>query len=105
AATINAANLTLRVTSSGAPVTSTVSYDAASHAATLMPNAALSASPVSHTATVSSAVKDVAGNALAASFEFAFTTTALDNVPPAVTAVLPASAATNVPVTSLVKIT
>jgi len=94
AATINAANVTLRVTSTNAPVAGAVTYDAATHAAVLTPNAALSAAELSYTAAVSVAVKDVAGNALAASVEFAFTTA--DATRPSVVSTVPANLATNV---------
>jgi hypothetical protein len=63
--TINNGTFKLAVTAGGAPVNGTVTYDPASHIATFIPSANLAAS-TQFTATVSNAVKDLAGNALAA---------------------------------------
>lgn len=63
-------------------VSATVTYDAASRTATLVPSAAL-ASPGSFTATVKGSaggVTDVAGNALAVDYSWSFTTQAQNNV-------------------------
>lgn len=94
ATTINATNFTLKVTSSGAAVAGTVIYNSATRIATFTPNSPLAA-PVNYTATVSTSVKDAAGNPLELNFQFAFTTG--DSTAPTVTATVPANLATNVP--------
>jgi hypothetical protein len=72
ASTISTANFTL--TGPGAtPVAGTVSYNAATYIATFTPSSALAAS-TAYTATVTSGVKDVAGNALAVNHAWSFTT-------------------------------
>lgn len=62
--TINNATFTLVVTAGGAPVSGTVAYDSASQIATFTPSTNLAPS-TQYTATVSNAVKDLFGNALA----------------------------------------
>ncbi len=80
-------------------VAATVAYNATTRTATLTPTAAL-ASATTYTATVlggASGVKDLAGNALATTFTWTFTTgAAADTTPPTVTGVTPAAGATNV---------
>jgi Bacterial Ig-like domain len=100
ATTINASNFTLRVTSTGAAVAGAVTYNAATHVATFTPNNALAG--VNYTATVSSNVKDVAGNLAGVDSSFSFT---IDNVPPTVLSVSPVNGTTNVAVNSSVNIT
>jgi hypothetical protein len=78
-ATVGTSTFELR-TAANVLVASTVSYDAATRRATLTPNAALAAS-ATYTATVRGGaadprIKDVAGNALAASSTWSFTTAA-----------------------------
>jgi ketosteroid isomerase-like protein len=63
--TINNGTFKLAVTAGGAPVNGTVTYDPASQIATFIPSANLAAS-TQFTATVSNAVTDLSGNALAA---------------------------------------
>jgi methionine-rich copper-binding protein CopC len=77
----------------GAPVTATVTYDAASKTATLTPAANLTAN-VTYAATVvggPAGVADIAGNPLAADFVFSFQTTNADITPPAVVSTDPAN--------------
>jgi hypothetical protein len=65
---------------------------------TLDPSASL-AGAATYTATIiggASGVKDLAGNALASSFTWSFTTATVDNTPPTVTSVSPLSGATGV---------
>ena len=93
ATTITSSTITLRVTSSGSAVAGTVSYNAATRVATFTPTSTLSA-PVSYTATVSSTVKDVAGNAMGTDVVFSFTTR--DTTAPFVVSTSPADLATNV---------
>jgi hypothetical protein len=73
AATITGANVTL--TAGGTAVPAAVSYDAGTRVATLNPTSDLAAS-TSYTATVTTGVKDVAGNALASARTWTFTTAA-----------------------------
>ena len=94
ATTISAANFELRDPSS-ALVAATVAYNTATNVATLTPSAALAAS-TTFTATVKVGVKDLAGNALASSQVWSFTTIATDTTPPTVSAISPASGATGV---------
>ena len=93
-ATINTTTISLAPTSGGSAVAATVSYDAATNTATLNPTADL-AYNTSYTLTVTTGVKDVAGNALAAQSTSSFTTMQ-DTVAPTVTARTP-TAATGVP--------
>ncbi|MGZ6869489.1 MAG: DUF4082 domain-containing protein, partial [Frankiaceae bacterium] len=72
AATITTSTFTLQ-DAAGATVPATVAYDSASQTATLTPSAALAASTL-YTAQVSSDVKDIAGNPMAAPFRWSFTT-------------------------------
>ena len=71
--TINGTNFKLNVTSGGAAVAGTVSYNAATRVATFTPSANLTAA-TNYTATVTTGVKDSAGNPLAVNGTFAFTT-------------------------------
>jgi hypothetical protein len=73
-ATITTATFTLQTSGPplGAPLGGTVTYDAASQVATLTPTSAL-VSGTNYTATVTTGVKDLAGNALAANKVWTFT--------------------------------
>jgi Bacterial Ig-like domain len=102
ATTINASNITLRVTSSGTSVGGTVTYNSTTHVASFTPSAPL-ATPVNYTLTVASGVKDVAGNAMGVNFQSTFTTA--DTTPPTVTSTLPANLATNVATNTVVSAT
>ena len=85
-------------------VSGTVSYDAASRTAGLVPSAALAASTI-YSATLRggpSGVKDWGGNALASDVAWSFTTSL---PPPAVTATAPASGATSVSLATAVTAT
>jgi hypothetical protein len=72
AGTITPANVELRGPG-GTVVNRTVTYDAADQTATITPSAALAAS-TQYTVNVRTGVTDAAGNALAASHQFSFTT-------------------------------
>jgi len=102
ASTINGTNISLRLSSSGALVTGTVTYNATSHVATFTPAAALGV-PANYTVTVSTGVKDLAGNAMSAAFQSTFTTA--DLTPPTVVSTSPANLATSVPTTTGVSAT
>ena len=101
-------NVTLKVTSSSAAVPGTVTYNAAQNMAIFSPTSALAPS-TGYTLTVTTGVKDVAGNALAAGTvpnPSTFTTTAgADAVAPTVTAVSPTNGASGVAVNSAVAVT
>lgn len=73
AASIKTGSVTLKVTSSAAPVGGTVTYDTGSNTARFTPTSAL-AYGTSYTITVTTAASDVAGNGLASPYSFAFTT-------------------------------
>jgi ketosteroid isomerase-like protein len=88
---------TLEVTSGGAAVPGTVTYDAASNTAILAPTGALAAS-TQYTATVATAAQSAPGTALATNYVWSFTTGIDANAgAPRVTSTNPASAAINVP--------
>ena len=98
-ATVDTTTFELRAPG-GALVPATVAYNSGTRTATLTPTAALAQS-TTYTATVRGGaadprVKDLAGNALAASTTWSFTTTVPDTTPPTVTAISPASGATGV---------
>ncbi len=102
ASTINSTNFSLRVTSNGAAVGGSVTYDANLHIARFVPVAPLS-ELVNYTATVSGAVTDLAGNPMGASVQFSFTTG--DFTTPFFTAIFPADQAPNVPTNVVVSAT
>lgn len=105
ASTIDGTSITLAPTAGGAGISATISYTPATRSATLTPVAPL-ANSTSYTARISTAAKDVAGNALAAIASTRFTTVApVDNTPPIISAVTPANGATGLPVTSAVTVT
>lgn len=93
ATTITGTTITLKVTSSGSAVAGTVTYNSATRVATFTPSSALSV-PVNYTVTVTTGVKDVAGNPMAAAFTSTFTTA--DLTPPTVTSTTPTNGAANV---------
>jgi ketosteroid isomerase-like protein len=98
ASTITAAGtFTVTVTTGGAAVPGTVTYDAASNTAIFAPTAALTAS-TQYTATVTTAAQSVPGDALAANYVWSFTTGVTTNASaPTVTSTNPADLAINVP--------
>jgi Big-like domain-containing protein/fibronectin type III domain protein len=92
-ATINSTNIVLRNTATSAPVTATVSYNSTTNVATLLPSGPLSNS-TGYTLTVSTEVKDLSGNRLAAPFISTFTTIGLpDTTAPTVVATTPTGTA------------
>jgi hypothetical protein len=76
-------------------ISAAVAYNTSTRVATLTPSAALAAS-TTYTATVTTGVKDLAGNAMAQNRVWSFTTAAPDTTPPTVTAISPANGATGV---------
>jgi hypothetical protein len=103
ATTISGTTFTLKTTIGGTPVAGTVTYDGPSKTATFTPSSPL-ANNTGYTATITTGVKDVAGNAMAASKVFAFTTI-VDTTPPTVLTTTPANGATGILVTSVVTVT
>jgi hypothetical protein len=96
AATITTSTVQLR-NAANTLVAASVSYNPSTNGATLTPSSAL-ANGATYTVRVvggASGVKDVAGNALAATFTSTFTTVP-DTTPPTVTGVSPANGATGV---------
>ena len=102
-ATLTTSTITLTPTGGGAAITGTVTPGAGNTTATFNPNADL-AYNTSYTVTVTTGVKDVAGNALAAQSTSTFTTL-LDTVAPTVTATLPVANATGVSRNTVITVT
>jgi hypothetical protein len=100
ASTISSSTFTLSV--AGVPVPGTVSYDAAARTASFAPSAGLLAEGQTYTATITTGVKDVAGNSFASNFAFSFVT--VDLTPPTIISRSPSPAATDVPVNTTVRI-
>lgn len=95
AATISTSTFSLACPA-GTPVTGVVTYVASSKAATFNPTGNLPVSTVC-TATITTGAKDVAGNALASSFIWTFTTgVTTDTTAPTVSSTVPATGATGV---------
>lgn len=82
-------------------VTGTIAYDPATFAVTLTPSAALSYS-TTYTATLTTAITDVAGMFMTADKVWTFTTVAPDSTAPTVTVVSPAAGATSIALNSSV---
>ena len=100
--TINGTTFTLKTTG-GTAVTGTVTYDVPSKTARFTPSSPL-LNNTGYTATITTGVKDLAGNAMAANKVFAFTTIA-DTTPPTVLSTSPVNDTTAVPVSSVVTVT
>jgi len=101
-ATINTSTFTLACPT-GSPVAGSVSYDASSRVATLVPSAALPLSTLC-VATITTGVQDTIGLPIQTAFVWSFSTgSAVDGTAPTVTSVVPAQsavAATNTAVTA-----
>jgi len=95
---------TFTLASGGTAIDGSVSLSSDGKTATFTPTAALPYGS-SVTATITTGVTDLAGNALAANKVWAFTTIAPpDTTPPAIVSVTPADAATNVAVASSIEV-
>jgi Domain of unknown function (DUF4082)/Bacterial Ig-like domain len=109
AATIGAATFELRNTAANSFVAGSVSYNASTRVATFTPSAALlPGTPYSASVRGGSTdprAKDSAGNALAATVSWAFTTAAVDTTPPTISARSPADGAVGVALNSAVTLT
>ncbi|KAF0219003.1 MAG: type IV pilus assembly protein [Geobacteraceae bacterium] len=99
AATITSATFTLN-----GGVTGAVTYNAASNEAVFTPSVNLS-SNTTYTATITTGVKDLAGNAMAQTKTWSFTTANTDTTPPTVTFTNPVNGATGIAVSSTVTAT
>ena len=102
--TITAASFELAA-AGGALVAATVAYDPIHFIATLKPSALLAYS-TTYTATITTGATDLAGNALANNFIWAFITAAApDTTPPTVISTIPLSAATGVAINQVLSTT
>ena len=101
ASTITASSFTL-VGPGGTTVPATVSYNAATDTVTLTPSSPLAFS-TGYTATLTTAIKDGSGQALASAVTWSFVTEA--GVPPTVTAQVPAASATGISPSAIVDAT
>jgi hypothetical protein len=103
-ATLNAASYKLQGPS-GAAVAGEVTYAAIGDTVTLAPATTLAPNTL-FTATLTTMVTDLAGNALASNYVWSFTTGAAPNTtPPEIVTTSPANAATNVPINQAVSAT
>ncbi len=100
---LNTTSFTLVKTTGGTAVSGTITV--ASNGATFKPSSAL-ANSTNYTATISTAAKDAAGNTLAASYSWSFTTAAAaDTTPPTVSSTTPQDGSLNVALNSSVSAT
>lgn len=88
----------------GGAVAGSVSYDPTTWTMRFTPDASL-ASNTTFTATLSTNIKDLAGNALAAAYSWTFTTEYVDTTPPQVESVTPAPGAVQVPLDTILTAT
>ena len=103
-ATLNAASYKLQGPG-GAAVAGLVTYAAVGDTATFTPTATLAPNTL-FTATLTTMITDLAGNALAANYVWSFTTGAAPvTTPPRIVSTIPANAATNVPINQAVSAT
>ncbi|MEO7368389.1 MAG: Ig-like domain-containing protein, partial [Gemmatimonadaceae bacterium] len=93
ASTINATNIALKLTSSGAAVAGNVNYNTGNHIASFTPNQTL-AQNTGYTLIISGSVKDSVGNQMGTPVTVAVTTA--DVTPPTVVSTVPADGATGV---------
>src|SRR5258705_3216438 len=99
-ATLTTTSFRLATTSGGVAVAGTVNISG--DTATFTPSASLAGS-TQYTATITTAAKDAAGNAIAANFTWQFTTAAApETTPPTVSSTSPVNAATGVALNSSV---
>jgi DNA/RNA endonuclease YhcR with UshA esterase domain len=101
-ATVNTASFTL--TNASGSVAGNVSYASSTFTADFAPVSSLAPLTV-YTATLTTAIQDLAGNLLAAPYVWAFTTSAADTTPPTIVARFPAVNAISVPLSSSIVLT
>jgi methionine-rich copper-binding protein CopC len=103
--TLTTTNVTLKNTATTTVVPVTLSYDVGTNRLTLTPTGPLS-NATNYTVTVTTAVKDLAGNALAAQFTSSFLTAAVtDTTPPTIVSRTPPNLATDVATNANVTVT
>ncbi len=102
-ATITDTSFTI-VDNGGTPVTGVVTYAAATNTATFTPDTTLAPTTL-YTATLSTAVQDPYGVALAAPYVWTFTTGAVDATAPTIVTRFPAASAVDVPISSDIVVT
>jgi hypothetical protein len=95
---------TFQVAGPGGSVAGSVSYDGATYRATFVPATALAFNTL-HTATLTTGIEDLTGNALATDVSWTFTTGAEDTTPPAVAARFPEPEAISVSLSADVVVT
>ncbi|MBI3810836.1 MAG: Ig-like domain-containing protein [Nitrospirae bacterium] len=96
-------NTTFIVSTGGVPIAGRIGYSSTS--VTFTPTSSL-INVTDYTATITTGVKDLAGNSLAADFAWSFTSGgAIDNIPPTVISTTPATHATNVPFNTTISAT
>lgn len=88
----------------GGAINGTVSYNAATWTMTFTPAASLTSNTL-YTATLTTNLKDLAGNALSVPHSWSFTTEYVDQTPPQIVSVTPADGATQVPLDTLITAT
>lgn len=104
-ATLNTDTLSAVADGSATAMTGSVTYEASSRTATFLTEAGL-ASGTTYTATVTTAVTDLAGNGFAEEYSWRFTTgAALDTVPPCVRMMFPYRDAVDVPLNTTISVT
>jgi len=100
--TLNATTFNLKVTATGAVIPGTVTYNPATRTAEFKPTSGLP-NPVNFTATVTTGVKDVSGNRLAADVSWTFTTR--DATGPTVISIAPLNGAVGVSTSTTINVT
>ncbi|WP_243688512.1 Ig-like domain-containing protein [Geotalea toluenoxydans] len=95
---------TFTVSAGGSPITGAVTMDPTNKIAYFTPSVNLSSNTV-YTATITTGVRDAAGNAMTVAYSWNFTTVSTDATPPTIVSVSPLSGGTSVPVSTLVSAT
>ncbi|MGI9043509.1 MAG: Ig-like domain-containing protein [Gemmatimonadaceae bacterium] len=103
-ATITTSTITVRNTVTTVVVAGTMSYDQATRTAAFTPGGL--SNLTNYTVTVTTGVRDLAGNALAAPFTSTFTTApAADVIPPTIVSRSPANGVTSIAIDTVVRVT
>ena len=101
---MDASSITTTTFSLDNGATGTVSYDSTSRTARYSPSSSLNYNTI-YTVTITTGVKDVAGNAIASNYSWSFTTAnAPDLEPPSVSSTTPADSATSVSIDATVSV-
>lgn len=99
---VGVSSSTFSLSVAGVTVAGSVSYDGATRTASFAPAAGLLAEGQVYTATVTSAVKDLAGNSVASNFVFSFTT--VDLTPPTVVSRSPSPGSSAVATNTVIQV-